>query len=136
MNLWIKKIRNNTDSKQSEKLVIPKLHSSDKWNSSFYRLELIIRTIHSKKNGLTWLLYYTNSTTRFILLNIWGYLRNDQLNGMLSRDDAAETYIYKLLQPLNIFPFLSGHEQQIKNMYGFLDILDSYPSFRKNKFKS
>lgn len=56
MNIKLKKIRNNTDFRQSEKLVIPHLNSTDEYNSSFHRPQLITRTIHSRKNGLTWLL--------------------------------------------------------------------------------
>lgn len=137
MNIKLKKIRNNTDSRQSEKLVIPHLNSADKYNSSFHRPQLITRTIHSRKNGLTWLLYYTSyvrttkslyikktsSTTRFVMLNIWGYLRSDQLNGMWSMDQVTIllklTYIYELFKPMSSCSFLSGHEQPIKNIYGF-----------------
>lgn len=65
----------------------------------------------------------TSSTTRFVMLNIWGYLRSDQLNGMWSMDQVTIllklTYIYELFQPMSTCSFLSGLEQPIKNIYGF-----------------
>lgn len=48
-------LKKNPRIKQSEKFVNPNWNSSDKYDSSFHRPKLITRTIHSKKNGLTWL---------------------------------------------------------------------------------
>lgn len=122
MNIKLKKIRNNTDSRQSKELVIPLLNSTDKYNSSFHRPQLITRTIHSRKNGLTWLLYYTSSvrTTKSLYIKkniIYNQIRYAQYLGLSeewsterdvidgSNDDTAETDLYLWTIPTNEYLF-------------------------------
>lgn len=148
MNIKLKKIRNNTDSRQSEKLVIPHLNSTDKYNSSFHRPQLITRTIHSRKNGLTWLLYYTSyvRTTKSLYIKkhhlqpdslcsiygvIWGVINWTGCDRWIKWRYCWNWLIfmdYSNQWVLVLFCPDTNNQSKISTDF-LLDIPDSYPNF-------